>query len=58
MIVSGASKMNLPYHSMTVVNDKEVKMASGNRIKIVVGDVAQEKVYLVVQCRLSSYFRD
>ncbi|CAB4017767.1 Hypothetical predicted protein [Paramuricea clavata] len=57
IMASGASKMNLPYNSMTVVNDKEVKMALGNRIKIVVGDVAQEKVYSVVQW-LSSCFRD
>ncbi|CAB4013230.1 poly [ADP-ribose] polymerase 15 isoform X1 [Paramuricea clavata] len=40
--------VNLPYHSMTVVNDKEVKMALGNRITIIVGDVAQEKVDVIV----------
>ena len=42
----GASTMNLPYHSMSFVNDKEVKLASGHRITIVVGDLAQQKVYL------------
>jgi hypothetical protein len=41
---SGPSTMNLPYHSMSFVNDKEVKMASGQRITIVVGDMAYEKV--------------
>ena len=43
---SGPSTMNLPYHSMSFVNDKEVKLASGQRITIVVGDLAQETVYL------------
>ena len=43
---SGASTMNLPYQSMSFVNDKEVKLASGQRITIVVGDLAQETVYL------------
>jgi hypothetical protein len=42
----GASTMNWPFHSMSFVNDKEVKLASGNRITIVVGDLAQQKVYL------------
>ena len=40
----GASTMNLPYHSMSFVNDKEVKLASGQRITIVVGDLAQQTV--------------
>jgi hypothetical protein len=40
---SGPSTMNLPYHSMSFVNDKEVKMASGQRITIVVGDLAHQK---------------
>jgi hypothetical protein len=42
----GASTMNLPYHSMSFVNDKEVELASRHRITIVVGDLAQQKVYL------------
>ena len=41
-----SSTMNLPYDSMSLVNDKEVKLASGHRITIVVGDLAQQKVYL------------
>ena len=42
----GASTMNLPYHSMAVINDKEVKMASGHKIGIVTGNLARQKVYL------------
>ncbi len=42
---SGASTMNLPYHSMSFINDKEVRIASGHKITIVIGDLAQEKVY-------------
>ncbi len=42
---SGASTMNLPYTSMSFVNDKEVKMASGHKITIVIGDLAQQQVY-------------
>ena len=41
---SGTSTMNLPYHSMSFINDKEVKMASGHKITVVVGDLAQQKV--------------
>ena len=41
---SGSSTMNLPYHSMFFVNDKEIKLASGQRITIVVGDLAQQTV--------------
>ena len=41
----GGSAMNLPYHSMSSVSDKEVKLASGRRITIIVGDLAQQKVY-------------
>ena len=41
----GGTTMNLPCHSMSFVNDKEVKMASGQRISIVVGDLAQQKVF-------------
>ena len=43
---SPASTMNLPYYSMAFVNDKEVKLASGQRITIVIGDLAQQRVYL------------
>ena len=43
---SGTSTMNLPYHSISFVNDKEVKLVSGQRITIVVGDLAQQTVYL------------
>ena len=43
---SRSSTMNLPYHSMSFVNDKEVKLASGQKITIVVGDLAQQTVYL------------
>ena len=41
-----ASAINLPYHSMFFVNDKEAELASGQRITIVVGDLAQQRVYL------------
>ena len=41
---SGSSTMNLPYQSMSFVNDKEVKMASGQKITIVVGDLSQQTV--------------
>ena len=41
---SDPSTMNLPYHSMSFVNDKEVKMASGQKITIVVGDLAKQTV--------------
>ena len=43
---SPASTMNLPYHSMFFVNDKEVQLASGQGITIVIGDLAQQRVYL------------
>ena len=41
---SGSSTMNLPYQSMFFVNDKEVKLTSGQRITIVAGDLAQQTV--------------
>ena len=41
---SVAATMNLPYHSMSFVNDKEIKLASGQKITIVVGDLAQQTV--------------
>ena len=41
---SGSSTMNLPYQSMSFVNDKEIKLASGQKITIVVGDLAQQTV--------------
>ena len=41
---SGTSTMNLPYNSMSFVHDKEVKMASGHKITIVVGDLAHQQV--------------
>ena len=44
--ISGACTMNLPYHSMSFVSEKEVKLASGQRITIVVGDLAQQTVCL------------
>ena len=43
---STTSTMNLPYHSMSYVNDKEVKLDSGQRITIVVGDLTRQTVYL------------
>ena len=43
---SGGSTMNLPYHSISFVSEKEVKLVSGQRITIVVGDLAQQTVYL------------
>ena len=43
---SGACTMNLPYHCMSFISEKEVKLASGQRITIVVGDLAQQTVYL------------
>ena len=43
---SGASTMNLPYHCMSFINDTEVRMASGHNITIVIGDLAQQKVYI------------
>ena len=45
---SGTSTMNLPYNSMSFVNDKEVKMASGHKITIVVGDLAHQQVDVIV----------
>ena len=42
---SATSTMNLPYNSMSFVNDKEVKMASGAKITIVVGDLAHQQVF-------------
>ncbi|XP_028411310.1 uncharacterized protein LOC114533885 isoform X2 [Dendronephthya gigantea] len=44
----GATTMALPYRLMSFVNDKEVKMVSGERISIVVGDLAQQKVDVIV----------
>ena len=41
---SATSTMNLPYDSMSFVHDKEVKMASGHKISIVVGDLAHQQV--------------
>jgi hypothetical protein len=44
---SNTSTTNLPHNnSMSFVNDKEVKMTSGHRITIVVGDLAHQQVYL------------
>ncbi|XP_028391015.1 protein mono-ADP-ribosyltransferase PARP14-like [Dendronephthya gigantea] len=45
---SGVAEMNLPYASMCFVNDKQVKMSSGQTISIVVGDLAQQKVDVIV----------
>ena len=45
---SGTSTMNLPFNSMSFVNDKEVKMASGAKIMIVVGDLAHQQVDVIV----------
>ena len=39
-------RMDLPYRSIDSVNDKEIKLTSGQKITIVVGDLALEKVYL------------
>ncbi|XP_046838991.1 protein mono-ADP-ribosyltransferase PARP14-like [Xenia sp. Carnegie-2017] len=44
----GKSSMNLPFDSMSYVNDKVVKMTSGQRITIAVGDIAKEKVDVIV----------
>ena len=41
-----STTMNLPYQSMSFVNDKEVKLASGQKITIVIGDLARQTVYL------------
>ena len=43
---SEACTMNLPYHSMSFISEKEVRLASGRRITVVVGDLAQQTVYL------------
>ena len=43
---SGACTMNLPYHSMPFISEKEVRLASGRRITVVVGDLAQQAVCL------------
>ena len=63
-LVAGASRtsiMNLPYHSMSFVDDNEVKLASGQRITIVVGDMAQQTVYLngilLITCLLFFQFK-
>ena len=46
---SGSFTMNLPYHSMSLVNDKEVKLNSDRqRIIVTVGDLAQQKVYACI----------
>ena len=42
----GASMMYLPYHSIFFVNDNEFKLGSGQKITTVVGDLAQQTVYL------------
>ncbi|XP_046838993.1 protein mono-ADP-ribosyltransferase PARP15-like [Xenia sp. Carnegie-2017] len=44
----GKSSMNLPFDSMSYVNDKAVKITSGQRITIAVGDIAKEKVDVIV----------
>ena len=41
-----STTMNLPYQSMSFVNDQEVKLASGQKITIVIGDLARQTVYL------------
>ena len=41
---SEASRMNLPYHSIASVNDREIKLTSGQRIRIEIGDLAQQTV--------------
>ena len=43
---SGSSGMNLPYRFMAFVNDKEVNLTSGQRITVVVGDLALQTVHL------------
>ena len=43
---SFTSKMNLPYQSMTTVDDTSIEITPGNRISVVVGDLAQEKASL------------
>ena len=43
---SEASRMNLPYHSIASVNDREIKLTSGQRIRIEIGDLAQQTVCL------------
>ena len=50
-VATGASAssttMKLSYHqSISFVNDKEVKLPSGQKITVVVGDLAQQTVYL------------
>ena len=37
---SATSSMNLPYNSLSFVHDKDVRMASGAKLTIVVGDLA------------------
>ncbi|CAB4021318.1 poly [ADP-ribose] polymerase 14-like, partial [Paramuricea clavata] len=44
----GASTMNLPYNSMSFISDKDVKLVLGHRIRIIVGDLAQQKVDVIV----------
>ena len=43
---SFTSKMNLPYQSITIVDDRSIEIAPGHRISVVVGDLAQEKASL------------
>ena len=44
---ASSTAMKLSYHqSISFVNDKEVKLPSGQKITIVVGDLAQQTVYL------------
>ena len=42
---SGTPTIDQPCHPMSYVTDKEIELASGQRIKIVVGNLAQQKVY-------------
>ena len=41
---SGSQTMNLPYQTMSYLNDKEVKMVTGHKISIVIGDIAHQSV--------------
>ena len=46
-------KINLPDNSVSSVNDNEVKLTSGPRITVVVGDLAQQTVCLNILTSLS-----
>ena len=50
---NGLSTINHPYSTMSFANDKEIKMATGHKISIFVGDIAQQKVVYIKNLQLN-----